>query len=318
MVGQYGNLDSKDIVADFFPIFESNYAGSWARALAWANPDAVHETETYRWLGGTPGMRQWIDGRQEQGFGKYQYQLPNVKYETTVPIYLDDLRRDKTGQIRIRVEDTAEEAGRHDEELVTTLITANGNGYDGVAFFGTTHPEDPAGNQKNALSATEVPAADVAAATAPTGAEMAQVLLQTVGYMYGYKNDKGKAVNGTARMFTVMVGTAPLYGAAVQAVNLNNLANGTVANNPLLAIPEVKFQVVYNPALSARTTKVNVFRTDAKLKPFITQYETQLETQLLGPGSDEEFKNDRHVFGLKWVKAAGYGLWQHATEVTLS
>src|SRR6202035_2481080 len=101
-MGQYSTstfLDSKDVVADFYPVFEQNFAGSWARSLGWINPDTVHETEQYRWLGAAPQMRQWVGGRQEQGFNKFTYSLTNVKYETTIPIYLDDMRRDKPGQI---------------------------------------------------------------------------------------------------------------------------------------------------------------------------------------------------------------------------
>jgi phage major head subunit gpT-like protein len=327
-MGQYSNaagLDSKDIVADFYPVFEQNFAGSWARSLAWINPDTVHETEQYRWLGAAPQMRQWVGGRQEQGFNKNTMTLTNVKYETTIPIYLDDLRRDKTGQIRVRVEDAAAEAGRHDEELVTTLITGNSACYDTQNFYSASHTDVGSGTaaQTNLLSLTQVPAADVVAPTAPTAAEMALVLLQTIGYMYGYTNDKGKAVNGTAREFTIMVGTAALYGSLVQAINLNNLSNTGVLNNPLKAFntaagDPLKLTAIFNPSLSSRTTRLNVFRTDGKLRPFVLQYETPLMSQLLGAGSDEEFNNDRHVFGLKWVKAAGYGMWYHSADVTLS
>lgn len=321
MVGQYGNLDSRDIVADFYPEFEGNYAGSWARKLAWVNPDTVHETEQYRWLGAASGLRQWVGARAETQLNKFSYSLTNMKYEDTMAIPVDDLRRDKTGQLRVRIMDMGSEAGRHDESLASTLLsngaTSGNNSYDGVTYFNTAHVESGTA-QKNLLAASEIPAADVVSATAPTGAEMSLILLQTVGYMYGYTNDKGNAVNGTARAFTIMAGTSSLWGAVIQAIRLNNLANGTIPNNPLTAINDVTFDAIYNPALSAITDKIFVFRTDGKLKPLILQYETGLQTQYCGEGSDEEFKNDRHLFGLKWVKAAGYGMWQHAARVTLS
>jgi phage major head subunit gpT-like protein len=311
------HLDSRDIVADFFPEFEQNYAGSWARLISWINPDSVLETENYKWLGGAPQMRQWVGGRHEETLGKYSYSLANVTYETSLPISVDDLRRDKTGQLRVKIGELAMEAGRHDEELITTLLTANGLAYDGKDFFDTDHAESGT-NQLNLLTATEVPAANVATATAPTPAEAAQVLLQTIAYMYSYTNDKGKSINGTAREFQIMVGTVALYSAFLQAIALNNLANGTVPNNPLIALNEVRFNVIFNSGLAAVTDKIYVFRSDGKLRPFIVQYETPLEQQLQGEGSYEEFKNNRHLFGLKWVKAAGYGMWQHATRVTLS
>src|SRR5688572_5202400 len=97
-----GFTDSREVVAGWQPKFEASFAGSWARRVAWLNPDAVHETEIYRWFGGAPPMRQWIGKRQEKTLGKYEYQLTNVKYEDTLPIPLDDLRRDKTGGLALR------------------------------------------------------------------------------------------------------------------------------------------------------------------------------------------------------------------------
>jgi hypothetical protein len=65
----------------------------------------------------------------------------------------------------------------------------------------------------------------VTTTTAPTATEWANTLLQTIGYMYGYVDDQGDPINGDARNFVVMVGTASLYAGLVQAIGLNSLAS---------------------------------------------------------------------------------------------
>jgi phage major head subunit gpT-like protein len=322
-MGQFTSFDSSDIIADFYPRYEGALAGSWAPLVSFP-VTSDRETEQYRWLGMAPTPRQWIGNRQEDQFLKLEQTLKNVKYEQTVAIYRDDLRRDKTGQIRARISDLAMKAATHPEVLLTNAIlngaTSTFNSYDGVTFYATTHTEGSSGTQKNNLSATEIPAADVATATAPTATEMANILAQTVGYFYSYVDDKGDPYNAGAGNFLVTVGTTLLYYAALQAVSTPNLVSG--ATNPLLGYKlgakSINIDVKFDPRLSANTTKIQVHRTDGAIKPFIHQVEVPMETSLLGPGSDEEFKYDRHVFGTKMIHAIGYGDWRQSIQVTLS
>jgi hypothetical protein len=322
-MGQFTSFDSSDIIAGFYPAYEGSLAGSWAPLVAKEVP-SDRETETYRWLGMAPQLRQWIGNRQEDSFQDFTMTLKNVKYEQTVALYRDDIRRDKTGQLAQRVMDMGAKAATHPEALLSTLIlngaTGSNNSYDNVNFYASTHTEGSSGTQKNNLSATEIPAADVATATAPTATEMANVLAQTIGYFYSYVDDKGDPYNAGARSFLVTCGTTLLYYAALQATQTANLVSG--ATNPLLGYKlgdsSINIAVKFDPRLSANTTKIQVHRTDGFIKPFIHQLEVPLETSLLGPGSDEEFKYDRHIFGTKVIRSMGYGDWRQSIQVTLS
>ncbi len=323
-MGQFTSFDSADIIADFYPRYEGSLAGSWAPMVAYP-VESDRETEQYRWLGMAPQLRQWIGNRNEDSFLPFAQTLTNVKYEQTVAIYRDDLRRDKTGQIRQRIADMAAKAATHPEVLLTTLIlngatTTSGIAYDGQNFYATGHTEGSSGTQKNNLSSTEIPAADVVTATAPTATEMANILAQTIGYFYSYVDDKGDPYNAGAGEFLVTVGTTLLYYAALQATMTANLVSG--ATNPLLGYKlgasPIKIDVKFDPRLAANTTKIQVHRTDGMIKPFIMQTEVPLETSLLGPGSDEEFKYDRHIFGTKVIHTAGFGDWRQSIQVTLS
>jgi phage major head subunit gpT-like protein len=313
-------LSSRAIIGRFYQTLEAGFAGSWASRVGML-VQSNQESEEYKWLGMSPALREWIDGRQAKGLRAIGYTIKNKTFEATLAIALDDLRRDKTGQILIRVDEMADRANQHWEKLVSDLISGGAatTCYDGQYFFDTDHSEGDSGTQKNSLTASEVAALNVGTATAPTAAEMAEALLGVIGYLYGFKDDQGEPINGEARSFLAMV-PVPFWGPAVTAVsaNLLNKAAGSL-DNPLQGVIRqgINIDVVANPRL-AWTTQFAVFRTDGRAKPFILQEEEGVTVSALAEGSEEEFKNDRHLYGVKAIRNAGYGLWQHAALATLS
>src|SRR5687768_6149176 len=274
-MGQFSVFDSRDIIGSFRKAYSEAFDGSWAGSIA-TRINTDKETETYRWLGAAPPLREWRGYRLYQPIGRYTMSITNLKYEASLRFDLDDLRRTvKSGnQIPVVIAEMAAKAARHPELLLTNLIidgdtTTSGLAYDGQQFFDTDHSSGASGTLKNDLVAGDVPALDVTAPTAPTAAEWANALLQTIGYMYSYLDDQGDPINGDARNFVVMVGTTALYSGLVQAVNLNALASG--ADNPLKAMQGISITPVLNPRRSAATSEFNIFRTDGNVSPFIHQ-----------------------------------------------
>jgi phage major head subunit gpT-like protein len=104
-------LDSRDLIADFWPRLQAGMESIWAPRISVEIPSS-RETEELAWLGQVPMMRRWIGGRKETTLNKYTLTVRNHPYETTLPISTDDLRRDKTGQIRQR-RDALERTARH-------------------------------------------------------------------------------------------------------------------------------------------------------------------------------------------------------------
>ena len=318
---QYSALNSAQIIGSFYQRYETEFAGSWISEIS--TPIASDKLmETYKFLGGAPVPREWLGERAQGTLGRYSHTVTNKKYESTLHIDLDDLRRDLTGQLMVRVGDMAARYALHREALASTIIlggdTTTYPAYDTQNFFDTDHDESGT-NQVNDISSTEVSAANVTTTTAPTATEMANVLSGSIGYMLGYTDDKGEPVNGQARSWIAMVGTANLFSALNQAVILNVFAAG--ADNPLrgLLASGMTIRAIYNPRLSADTTIVNLFRTDATgYKPFINQVEFEPQTSVLGAGSDYEFTHDAHQFGVKAIYAIGTGAWQGAAQITLS
>jgi phage major head subunit gpT-like protein len=43
-----------------------------------------------------------------------------------------------------------------------------------------------------------------------------------------------------------------------------------------------------------------------------------LQISALAEGSEEEFKNDRHLYGIKSMRNVGFGFWQKACLVTFT
>ena len=165
-------LGTRDIIGTFYTRLAQYIGQSWIdRVSREFNSD--QESETYRWLGMSPAMREWIGGRQAKGFRTNGITITNKKYEATMDLPVEWIERDKTAQIMVRIAELAQRAGSHWGTLLSTLIS-NGTGetsglcYDGQYFFDSDHSEGSSGTQKNLLTNSEVAKLDVTTTTAPT------------------------------------------------------------------------------------------------------------------------------------------------------
>lgn len=111
-------------------------------------------SETYVWLGQSPQMREWIGGRNAKGFAENKITIENKHFEATVEFLRKDVRRDKTGQVKVRINDLADRTNSHWNKLVSALILngASTACYDNQYFFDTDHSEGDSGTQSNSIS----------------------------------------------------------------------------------------------------------------------------------------------------------------------
>ena len=318
-------LGSREIVGIFFEEFERAERKSWVGKIAMPSP-SDQASETYKWLGSTAAMREWVGGRIAKHLRTNGLTIANKTWESTLPISTDDLRRDKTTQIRGRIGELAQSALAHKAKLLTEFITAGtaatkGTAYDGQFFFDDDHVEGNSGTQKNLLTATEVGSLNIADADVPTESEASLALLNVIGYMLAYKDDQGEPRNELAREFLVML-PYNLWGAFLAAVSKANLtgASGAVSANPLLAAGEqdgFKVTAVMNARLTV-DTEFYMFRTDNHAKPFIDQEEEGTTLSAVAEGSEHEFWNREHVYGVTRIGNIGYGMWWQAAHCTFS
>lgn len=310
-------LGSRAIIGKFYETLEQSKDIVWPFKIGMEMP-SDQESETYKWLGFSPMMREWIGGRHAKGLRENGITITNKRFEATLEFDVDDLRREKTGQVDVRIGEMADKVNAHWASLLTTLITGNGLCYDGQNFFDTDHSEGSSGTQVNAVTSSHVPALNVTTAAAPTAEEMAKAILGCIQYQYSYKDDQGEPMNENARKFLIMV-PVNLWGPAVQAMASNFLSTGSgVIDNPLkLQAAALDISVEVNPRLTT-TTVFYVFRMDGRAKPFILQNEEDVKMSVIGEGSELEFNENVHRYGVKALRNVGFGYWQQALQATLS
>lgn len=310
-------LSSRAIIGEYYRRLEQGASG-WANELS--SPFQSDQAgEDYKWLGMSPAMREWIGGRLAKGLRDNAYTIRNKPFESTLEISVDDLRRDKSDQIMVRIAEQVDRANAHWARLLSTLIIDGESTacYDGQFFFDTDHLEGDSGTQSNDLSvdisALPVPATAHGSTTAPAPEELMHAILEGAQAILGFKDDQGEPMNENAMQFLVMV-PVPFWKAAIAAVGAPTLAQG--ATNIVTAADGFRFQVQVNPRLTW-TTKLGVFRTDGNIKPFIRQEEVPVELSAIAEGSELEFQERVHHYGLYASGNVGYGYWQHGCLVTL-
>lgn len=298
-----------------------------AGAIGWIDTLSFYVTsdqgsETHKWLGMTPQLRQWLSGRHVHGLRDFGITIENLKFEGTIGIGLDEIRRDKTAQVMARVDGLMFRYNTHGAKLISDLII-NGAAtvcYDGQFFFDTDHSEGDSGNQDNDITvdidAVGTPSGEEGTTTAPTAKTMNVAIQKSISQLYGFVDDQAEPINETMRRVLVMVPT-PFWTPGVAAVAAPSLVRGET--NPLTTL-NLQIDVVPNPRLNASFTDSFVtFRADDDdgVKPFIRQQETPLSIRYQAENSPEEFWNNRHVYGVDYDGNFGYGMWQHAVRTQL-
>jgi len=311
-------ITERQIIGTFYNTLKQNVGAEWIDAVSnYFTSDQA--SEEYAWLGQSPIMQEWIGGRNAKGFRENGLTIANKHYEATVEYLVKDLRRDKTGQVMARIQELARRTNAHWASLLSTLIL-NGEAttcYDGQYFFDTDHAEGDSGTQSNDLSIdiSDFAVATAGTTTAPSVAEMQFAIATCIAAIVGFKDDQGQPMNEDANSFVVMVPTV-FMNVAMQAVATPVQVAET--QSALQALKSVfKIRVVVNPRLTW-TTKLCVFRDDSYIKSFIRQEEMGVSLKVKGAGSEYEFDNDAHQYGVDTWRNVGYGYWQNCCLGTLA
>jgi phage major head subunit gpT-like protein len=317
-------IGRRDIIGSFYAAVEAYRGADWTGAISMLF-QSDQASEIYKWLGLPPALREWVGGRQAKGFSENGVTIVNKTWEATLGLPVDWIRRDKTGQIMVRINELAARATELDSKLLSLFIDAGGAAtygtcYDGQYFFDTDHSEGDSGTQTNNLVVSDYATLNVTTATAPTAAELNSAILSVIQHMFSFKDNEGEPMNANANSFIVMLPTN-MAGSGIQAVNSPIIysSGGSYSNALAVAGGSMGFSVrpVVNPRLTD-TDAIVVFRADAPAKPFILQEEEPLSVSSIAEGSEEEFKNNRHLYGVKRICNVGYGYWQYACKATLS
>ncbi len=312
--GVHAPLGVRGIIGSFYRRFEATLGGSWAPQIGTVIP-SDQATETYTLAGMAPQLALWKGHRDIADLRTDSFTLSNSDYQSAVGITRADWRRDKTGQLMIRVDDLARRAGTHWESLVTTLIEDNtsGGAYDGQDFFDTDHSLGSSGTYDNELVAGTLGALNVSTAAAPTEDEMVDVVIGLISQAYEAKDDQGEPHNGDARDWAIMV-SPNLMGSTLAAIRSSLRKSGS---SNAAQLQDFNITPIVNPRMTT-TTVVLAFRLDCAARAFILQDEAGPMMEVKGEGSDYAFDNGAYAFGVTATRAAGYGEYLCAVKGTLS
>jgi len=311
-------LSSRAIIGEFFKALEQDTGASWIDALSMLFT-SDQDGEDYKWLGQTPVMREWIGGRNAKGFRDNGIRIDNLHFEATLEVLTKDLRRDKTGQVMVRIRELAQRTNAHWASLLSALII-NGEStvaYDGQFFFDTDHSEGDSGVQSNDISIdiSTLPTKVHGILANPSVEEMQLTILKGIQQIFGFKDDVGEPMNENATRFAVM-GPVSLMHTIEAAVTNPLIAAGASQTSMRPAMDRLTIESAINPRLPW-TDKIAVFRTDGSVSPFIRQQETTVQIKAKAEGSEFEFDNDAHQYGVDAWRNVGYGYWQHACLATM-
>jgi len=289
--------------SEFFEAYDSTLQHYLELATRLAS---TTDRERFRWLGTIPPMREWGTGRLAKGLRSESYDVENLKYEATVEVDRDEIEDDQTGQIRMRVAELGEAAATHKDYLIEQLLingaAAGYNSYDGVTFFNAAHVSGDSGSQDNDLTAAIVDGSN------PTVAEFRAALTQAIATMIAFKDDRGLPKRIAPTGLVCVVPPTMLF-TALEAINLQLVGTG---GTPLQQnVIQNAASIISLPGLTTATTWY-LLKTDVQVRPFIFQDRSPVEFASVAEGSEEEFKREKYLYGVRARYRMTYGYWQHA------
>ncbi len=266
--------------------------------------ESTSDAENYRWLGTTPPMREWGTGRLARGIRSESYSIENLKYEATIEVDRDEISDDQTGQIRLRIAELAERAAAHKDELLAQLLangaTAGFNSYDGVTFFSNAHVSGASGTQSNVLSF------NAANQNAPTVEEFLTAMKEALAQLLNLRDDRGHPLLLRPSGLFCVVPPA-MYLTALEAIGttvINNIANVLAGAARVITMPYL-----------TDNDRWYLLKSDQLVRPFIFQDREPLEFNALTDDSDEGFRREKYLFGVRARYRMAYGYWQNAVRI---
>ncbi len=255
--------------------------------------------EEYGWLGQSPVMSEWTDERKIKALNDFDYSLTNKDYEATLGVNKNDLRDDRLGNVKIRINDLAARAKQHPRKLFFEALLAGTTSlcYDGQPFFSASHTEGESGTQTNLYSGSGV-----------TLAQLKADLTGAIAQMRGIKDDTGEPLDEAPPKIAIVcpLGMESLFD------ELNTLVQISSSSNSMKG----KISSIVS---SGRLTDANdwyVMNVSEGIKPFIRQVRQKPEFAAQEGDSNNGFMRKRYAYGIDSREVFGYGLWQKAIKVT--
>lgn len=308
-MASYEKITSDAVKGMILVALEEASVSPWIQALTGDPLPSNSASEEYADLGMTPGLREWIGGRQAKELNEKSFEVKNRAFESTLIIPTDYLRRDKLALLERRIADLGTRAETHWNGLVSDLIV-NGETdvcYDGQAFFSASHSFGSSGTQSNDITVTVSTApVDVKGThTNPSQQTMHWAIYQAIQQIHSFVDDQGELINEDAEEFLVVVPNA--YAAQAVAAVHNTRFEGDAENTLMHAGYRISVRSNARLDLASMTTKIAVFRINSPGSALLRQEEFGAHISSKAEGSDYEFDEKAHQYGVDVSRNAFYG-----------
>ncbi len=255
---------------------------------------STQETESYKWMGDLPQLKEWIGDRILHKLRAQDYSIKNKDWANGIEVDRNDILYDRLGIVRPRIQMLGMAAREHYDQLVFDLLVKGfgstyGLCYDGQYFFDSDH--------------RDVTTASVQSNTS-TAALSESTLNAAWLSMAGRANSDGQPL--LIQPTTLVVGPSN----RVTALNLlkERLADGADNINAGLV------DLIIAPRLTGTYANYWFLLDLSKpIKPLILQVFKEIEFVALDSMDDlHAFMRKTFMYGCDGIHNVGYGLWQLA------
>ena len=280
---------------DFSLIFRSAYTSTplWSDEISTTVPSNSSQND-YGWMGRILRMRRWDGPRVINSLRGYNYSIVNEPFELTVGVPRDDIDDDNLGVYGPMFEELGRQSRKFKDQQLKTLLQAGttGIGFDGVAFFATTHPLNPAGTQSNLFAGTALTAANF------------NTVLAT---MQTHTGEDGEVL-GAFQSQPVLVVPPQLANTARGIVNAG-LVDGTVGGGNTNTLQGMA-RIMVVPELSNEPTVWYLMDLSNAIKPLVWQVRRENAMVSRDQVTDDGvWYNGELQWGVDGRYGQGYSLW---------
>lgn len=261
-------------------------------------------SEKYFSIGQVAMPQEFKGERIPRGLIENGFEVTNVPYEDTIEVDARTLRDDRSGMLKVRIQDLAYRNNQFVDKLVMAKLGAGATDlcYDGLAFFSASHVE-PKADYITAQSNLPTITAVTDAATAAAGLQTALTA------MCLFKDDRGEVMNVRG---THVVCAPALEWWFAQALNATLYPGVVNASNAAL---QGRVKMLVN-AWAPAATWWAVVDASGPLKPMIYQHREGPTLTSYTPQGEQEtyesFMRKRLLWGSFLEGAAAYGDWRRA------
>ena len=270
---------------------------NWSDRISTEVPSSSKQND-FGWMARLFKMRKWDGPRLIQNLNAYNYIIVNDPYELTVGVDRDDLEDDNLGVYGPLFSEMGRQSRKLKDQQLKSLLQAGttGLGFDGVAFFATTHPLDPAGNQSNLFAGTALTAANF------------DTVLTAMKSTTGEDGEPLGAFQNPADV-VLIVPPALEYEARV-IVNASRVDAGAGTSGGNSNMLQGAAQLLVVPELANEPTVWYLADAGAVIKPLVWQ--VRRENQMVSKDQvtdDGVFFDKQLVWGVDGRYGKGYGPW---------